>query len=675
MAGLGANVIPFPGAAITPQGSPDTADFEAAVRSHLEAQNLLPFTLDEDAQRKFVHFFHDEVSKALEGRTGFEKKVEQWIRNYEQLPLVERREWPWPRASNIVVPITSTGVDAIFAQILSTIFGGDRFWNIGISQSEVWREPAEQLSEYLEWARSNDFNLYMVAVDAILEALKLGTSIIKAGYQSYTEKTRTLSKNGMSVIQEMPIKDGVHLQAVRLLDFIVPANARDIQTSRWVCHRITGLSWGDLKAWEARGWLSNVEKIKTWYSEQTDVQQKITNRAIGLEEYLHENSYDIYEVWGKYDIDGDGLEEEIKLRFHYDSQTYLFGMYNDNIRNVRPFFRLRFFPREHSFYGIGLGEMLDQIQEEISTIHNQRIDNATIANAACVKMKKGTYTGRAGAGHIFPGKRFMVDDMADVEPFNLGVGHRDTKTDEMMSQHYAERRTGVTDYILGRESPDVGSRATATSTTALLHQGNKRFELSIKDMRETFSRLGIFIISLYQVNNPNGIRWAKYDPEKKMALDQILQLPPEDVYDNLYVDLATTSATLNRELEKQNTTGLFQILMVYYKELMQAAQMLIPMVQQAPPLAELMLKAGDGAATMMKRIVSLSDMKDPDAIVPSLRDVLGGGGMPGGMQGGQPGAEGGEAAGGAAGPSGSEGQSVLAGLASLLSGAGGQPPS
>lgn len=573
----------------------------------------------------------------------------------------------WTGNSNIVVPITSTGVDAIFASVMSTIFAGDRFYNISPTQSEIWRQPAEELSSFLEWARTNDFNLYDVATDGILEALKLGTSIIFAGYQYFTAKQRVMTRSGRTVIQERPIKDGVALSCIRLMDFIIPANALDVQSAPWCARRITGLTWGDLVEWSYRGWLENIEAIKSFYARKEDVIRQMTDRAIGLDQYMLEQTYDLFELWGRYDIDGDGREEEIKLRFHLESSTYQFGMHNDNVRNVRPFFRLRFFPREHAFYGIGIGEMVDQIQEEISTIHNQRRDNNTIANMKCFKIKTSYKTGRGAADHLFPGKRFYVNDMDDIDVFSMGDKYDSTERDEALAQHYAERRTGVTDYILGRESPQVGSRATATSTTALLHQGNKRFELSIREMRETFRKLGIFIISLYQTNNPKGIRWGKFDPEKQLRLQAILALPPEDVYDNLDVDLNTTSASLNRELEKQNTSGLLQILMMYYEKLLQSAMMVVPMMQQAPPIAELLLRAGDGAATMMRRIVTLTDFKDAEAIVPSLREVL----MPQGPQ--APGGAGGPA-GGLGGVGGTPLQSLLAPMAAAMQGGGGEPP-
>src|SRR5690606_3910958 len=119
--------------------------------------------------------------------------------------------------------------------------------------------------------------------------------------------------------------------------------------------------------------------------------------------------------------------------------------------------------------GIGVAKQVEQFQAEATTIHRQRLDNATLANMAQIVIKKGS--GYGPGEPIFPGKMWFVQEVQnDIKEFKLSEVYPSSYANEQAIIGYFEKRTGVNEVILGL--PQEGTPGTATSDLARLAEGN-----------------------------------------------------------------------------------------------------------------------------------------------------------------------------------------------------------
>jgi hypothetical protein len=220
----------------------------------------------------------------------------------------------------------------------------------------------------------------------------------------------------------------------------------------------------------------------------------------------------------------------------------------------------------------------------------------------------------------------------------------------------------MSSYNLGMESSIVGSRATATGTTALISEGNIRQWVSIDDMRDALAELLYLTIQLEQQYRPEGY---EYIPGKR------IMFPQGDVRSSLGLRLKVTSEQVNRELELQNLQMLMTVLNEYYMRLSQAAMMMFN--PQVPPQAKqtsfmIMMASQD----LIRRYVERFDVENVETIVPNIQTILMGvAGAPPPELGGVPGAP---TPGSAMGPGMAPGGAGGLLQANAPSGPGGGPP-
>lgn len=88
--------------------------------------------------------------------------------------------------------------------------------------------------------------------------------------------------------------------------------------------------------------------------------------------------------FGRHDIDGDGLEEEVVFWVLYEHKlvckAMLLGELFPSMPQRRPFAEARLIPVPGYFYGIGLLEMLEHLHDLIKMVLDQSLDKNTLGN-------------------------------------------------------------------------------------------------------------------------------------------------------------------------------------------------------------------------------------------------------------------------------------------------------
>lgn len=579
--------------------------------------------LNESKEVEFVKEFGDKIRDALTYRARLEEKWKKWYDAYEgTVPAI--KTFPWEGASNIWVPLTATNIDAITARIVGTIYGQDPLWTLGTENPDL-QDMKVDLGDFLEWAVKNEIDLYSIFRNWVFNAVKLGTGIIKPLW--WTKERKVFSHaapTGRTPLPEVApvgtmetIYNAPKVFLIDLEDFVISDPSTTIDDAEYVGHRLR-LRKGALQERVARGDYDEdkVEKILSFYEVTPQAGKQEKEEAEGIDRRVEE--YELYETWLYRDFDGDGREESCVATIHLDSNTVLRAEYNPRYNGKRPFIVTRLIERPNRFYGIGIAEMIATLQIAINTIHNQRIDNATLANTRGFKEKIGS--GIKSTQKIYPGVRIKMNNPDDLVEFKMGDIYQSDFANESVLRDAIERRTGVSDFTLGRESSVAGARGTtATGTLAIIQEGNKRLDLFIRDVRKAMSELGAQVIELYQQYCPTKRPYFVMG-ERGEAVEKIFQFPRDFIRSRFSFNITATTATINREVEKQTNMALFNLMLGYYDRLAQTARVLLdPRVPQE--LRAVIAKLSEAGLDLARKLVESFGFKDVEAILPALEEI------------------------------------------------------
>jgi hypothetical protein len=583
--------------------------------------NVPPAELDAIAT-----WLSQEISTAKGDRAELEANIVRFSALYDA--KAETRTFPWEGACGLTVPTIATAVDTLMANFMGTIFGGKDVW-IGSARSAKWTEIVDPVTTWINWVGKSVIKLYKVAQPWFLYFIKYGTGITKLTWEQVQRQVVFSGADGNKTVETVTKHNGPVLTVVPLEDFFVSSDGittQDLQYCSWVGHRFRK-TWKQLKELEGTGTYQDVDKIRankrSAGSDKEEQTQAIT--GVSVSDY---KDYELFEIWCSYTMGAEEGQEgvlkdppaELIITIEPESKTIVRAVYNFYRHQERPFHRIRLMPREDSIYGIGLAEMLESVQDEVTAQHRQRIDNGTIANTKGFIKTSGADVPEDG---IYPGVIITVEEKDDFKEFSLGTSLSSTLQEELHTNSIGEKRSGVSDYSVGRESAAIGSRATATSTMALLREGNKRFLMTIQEIRETLSDIAHQSIMLYQQFAPDGkVIYELFSEKDNSYIQQFLQLPSDLTRNGLIIDIPSLTENQNKEQKQQALVMLLGAIQKIYESLFQAFSVAVN--PQAPqPVKELAAQGAKTASMFMERLMESFDFKDADSFVPDVETLLG----------------------------------------------------
>lgn len=571
---------------------------------------------------KLVDTYTQELCRNLRTAQNDRKPLEdRWLRYlqaYKAFPKEDIKQFPWPGASNLVIPEIGTQTDKIYSRIMAMLFTPDSVWSTTAIRPDMV-DFAPKLQEFLTWAQTHELNVYNEVADWVLELCKIGTSILKVRYNRQWQKlidyreAQTMDNNDIraqSGTRWMMTNNSPVLEHIPIWDIYLPSNAIDIQSASWLAHRFR-LSYSEYYKRVTQGIYRQLPYLTPGMFIQQ--QNDITRAREDLDRFKTSRSddYEFIEFWCSMDVDGDGAEEAIVLTVDLQTQEYTRIDFNSFPFQERPFEAARFMRQEKRFYGIGIAEMLLPFQEEISTMHNQRIDNGSIVN---MPLFKTLATSKIRTNEpLFPGRVLRLNTMDEFAAVQQATPMESTVDDEKMSQNYAVERTGGNDYVFGGDQPSIGYSAAAVAAQQL-REGAKRFDQTLREIRKALSKQGLRIVELYQQFNQGGKAFVVQGPEDGSITTAILQFPLQFARFGISIDVTATSASYNKEMELRANMLILGDVMKYYNQLMQYVQ--IALNPQVPPQFKQLAKdAAIGMAVVVKRIVELHGLQDIKRVI------------------------------------------------------------
>ncbi len=202
-------------------------------------------------------------------------------------------------------------------------------------------------------------------------------------------------------------------------------------------------------------------------------------------------TYKIHECYLRYDIDDDGIDEELVVWMEDKKHTVLRVTYLERVGpgGKRPFTIKLFTPD-----GKGLGELLYGLNNEIDYIHNMRLDYGTLQNLPF-------FFYRAASGlnpttmKLGPGTGIPLDNPNEDVMFpRLNGGTAYGFQEEQAVTQYGEKTSGINGFSMGQINQQ-GATRTATGTAALVNELNSNIDIHIKRYQRGFKR-NLYILDL-----------------------------------------------------------------------------------------------------------------------------------------------------------------------------------
>lgn len=545
----------------------------------------------------FRAYIDREIEDALSARQPQEAVWRETLRQYEGIPRSPMRNVPIENAPNIEITLGAIAVEVVYAQAIDLIFTVSPIITVRAVQPEKM-QAAKALQRYVNWGAANEWDIRNAADESILDNVKMGTGIYHIPYTEEIVKTRT----------QRVTSRGPKALTVPIEDFLVPGGAyADCQKTRWVAHRF----------WYTQQELDDEARANDW-----DITEVGAVGAVGwvrsrremlgrsLSSNVYSELYEVFKVYAYYDIDGDGIMEDLVGVWDRTSRKLLHVEYNRY--DKRPYEAMRYQLRGHLFYGLGVMDMVRPYQEECTEIHNAATLNALLANARFWKAKDGSVPETM---KVWPGKVQFMADPKDLEPVAMADIYPSMGALQAFPISMAERRIGINDMSAPRPSAVLGSRTPGITALAMQQSTNRRFTPAFDAMR--FATAGAVKQCLYRIQE----RLLAGDKKLEEHLTQVLGvtdgfhvvalLKRPGFEHEVEIELTASSTTINRDVERQNALLLVNLLGQYYQKSLELVT--IAASPQTPaPVKDAAKKIAAAATEIIDRTLRTFDqVRDP----------------------------------------------------------------
>jgi len=302
-----------------------------------------------------------------------------------------------PTRSNITQPIAYQVIEAALPKVVNSIFSQEnKFFDVVTIDPDNIDERARALAiKRLLDIQLEKTDFFQKFVEFTKQMLLYGTSFFKVYWDVEREwvweripERKVQTSNGFVIGETIEWKEEKSYKVVKrqpgldlidILDLYIDPDATDVQCGKGVFIR----SWTSKDALKELGQgrfpvYGNVDKLDQTGSSAETYQESRSNRfaSRGISTLTRDRKKEVelLEFWGKMDLDGDGIKEEVNIVIA-DRQVIIKAQANPYHHQKRPIIRGVFSPVPLEFYGLGLIQpVLSQI-DEMNTLKRQRLDN------------------------------------------------------------------------------------------------------------------------------------------------------------------------------------------------------------------------------------------------------------------------------------------------------------
>lgn len=393
--------------------------------------------LDKEKLKKLAEWIHNQLRDIQQERVIFMEKLMRYRAVWLDFVAVGMNPL-WEGAHNVHIPMAFEKIKAMHARIYQAVFGIDPPFSLKPRNpvSDKQKFEKEQLLNFIVKDYANKGRGWEAVIDKdIWNFCADGTSVTKQYWCREVNKYTDIRsdfvgfKNGKPIYKEKNIEkeeiefDGPMIKQVDLEDFFITGiNTDSTDEADLVAERLN-YTKSDLIKLSRQGYffedaITDVIKnepmlpLNRRHVDATMLKQEKYDLAGVVKETSGIKTYECYESYCRYDIDDDGIDEELVVWTERSTGKVLRLTYLERAcpGKMRPFTIKRFIDRPGSPYGIGLGEMLYGINNELDYIHNQRLDYGTLQNLPFGFIRASSELNQPKPIRLAPGTLYPTDD-------------------------------------------------------------------------------------------------------------------------------------------------------------------------------------------------------------------------------------------------------------------------
>ncbi len=599
---------------------------------------LSPVKFSGRKKEDLIEYLQEELTLTIGDRQELDAKWENaLIQSRAQKPKGEV-DFPFEGASNEEFPLTDMHFQPVYADFYQTLHAPETYFSVTAKRPD--RVAASNaIKEGLSAVEKKFIKMKRVNTRALLDLITFGTSIYKNHWHEERFNKQDYNAAGDIITVTHRLSEP-RVEHVPIQKFYFPAYSWSLDPKEqggtpWQAQRF------DMSPAKFREWAKGGEEVKGFSKKDIkEVEKWITTEDKPVDDEIRrEDEYvpfrddkiKLYEMWVKFDVNGDGIDEDITVIFHLETRSILRALYNPLMHGKWPFKAVKYLPW-FGIYGRGIAEVDEWAQDSMTKLWNAQMDNALLANTRMYSAPLGSNI-QPGES-VYPGKIWMVGANEKVSEIKMSDIYASMPSILSQTMQFSEMRTGVSELRQGNLT-GLPSRTPATSLLALLQEGNKRFDMILNAFRDVHSEIGTEILqTLVQHSRHHPIRWQSFfinalGEEDGMLFLEFLNSSVANVEESFGVAVSATSAQVNKEVEKQSFIGLMQVTGQIYGQIIQTALL---MSQVQDPLVQQTAAAAYTAGTeMLKRLLERFDIQNPSEYVPNLQALQQSGALEGGQ--------------------------------------------
>ena len=331
-----------------------------------EFQNIVSL-FDEETLKSIGHRAKENYRHDLYTIGPLITERKEWNKQFDL--FFETKNYPWPNASNITIPVITTACINTQARLMSLVEGRQPVLaaTVGLSVEDI--EKALRVSRHMQWQLQKGIPEFMSGHDIAMLMLPRDGSVFKKSFYD-SLKGRIVSD---------------YVKADNIVINYFTKRMEDCR--RW--SEKTYFTTSELLEKGEQGVFLNVDKI----AKPGDIQQHVVRNE--NEEYkdeankISQSTPDettprlIIEQHTYLDMSDSGLEEPVIIIFDEEDETVLSITRRTHKKvegTIEHLTAYSFLPSDSSIYGFGFGRLLMPINKSMNALANQTIDAGHLSN-------------------------------------------------------------------------------------------------------------------------------------------------------------------------------------------------------------------------------------------------------------------------------------------------------
>jgi hypothetical protein len=590
-------------------------------------QSAFGINISDEKKEDILSYLLDELTQAEAARAERVKKWIKWRRQREATPEPAAGEHSMDNASRIQPPLTQIHAQTAYAKVKGYYDTGKPwFWQVR-SASDVPKdhEDAKLITKYLGLISNSQMDLNMERVKRVVsdEATFMGLLMVKVVWDTLEWNFKADTGDGNTETQKMIFHDGPSIIPISQEDTYYPPFWDEIQRMPWIAHKLH-YPLHEFENRIAEGFFEEPTDssgiaidVKTWLREDFTESEEASEKMRGFSARAPK-VIDLMEFHFFWDIDDDGMWEDLIFTIHADTKTIVRMVYNSIA--AREFESFGFIPRSFMLESRGVGQICESLQDEVSGTHRLRNDGMKLATIKMLAMRRQVL--RENKNTIYQGKVWITDNpREDMQAIALGEVPASSLESENMIWTLTAQAVGISSVDRGFSDPTLGSRDTFKGQELRLQQSENIMSTVIESTSESWSRVGMLVF-FQLVRNAKRVIWnerqlQRLTDEEITSLESILSMPMSEVPRRLKFEIYTTDVEHGYETRRETIMQLMQLTFQAQPQLVQLSQAVfgpqgMQLKAQSPDAWNQLLEIYVGSVNLLKEAYVFADFNDTE---------------------------------------------------------------